>query len=156
MGISTPINSNKIICHLHAQEPISQVSLDPIKLAINTNHPWRYSTIHPWFTTGHGIRGYHLLGCPKCPIAPHKSLVNMAWWKGNCRRTGDGSLGQQRTMEGNIRISCFQNLLPQPFYTIAFPALCLIINRSRTAPRGKSAGPDAVFPSLLETNFTFF
>lgn len=37
MGIPTPINANKIIPHLHAQEPISQVSLDSVKVAINTN-----------------------------------------------------------------------------------------------------------------------
>lgn len=37
LGIPTPINANKIIPHLHAQEPISQVSLDSVKVAININ-----------------------------------------------------------------------------------------------------------------------
>lgn len=42
MGIPTPVNANKIIPHqiiphLHAQEPISQVSLDSVKVAININ-----------------------------------------------------------------------------------------------------------------------
>lgn len=43
-----------------------------------------------------------------------------------------------------------------PFHTLAFPDLYLTISWSRAAPGAKAAGPDAAFPSLLETNSTFF
>lgn len=37
MGIPTPTNASRIIPHLHAQGPISQVNLNSVKVAINTN-----------------------------------------------------------------------------------------------------------------------
>lgn len=43
MDISTSLNTNKIIhphTHLYVQWPISQVSLNSVKLAFNTNHHW--------------------------------------------------------------------------------------------------------------------
>lgn len=95
MGIPTPINANKIIPHqiiphLHAQEPISQVSLDSVKVAINTNNHWGYSIIPSMV-----YLGSHPSAFTRCSTTLHKSLVSMAVWKGNCHRTGDRSLGKQ-------------------------------------------------------------
>ncbi|EDL39779.1 mCG1047773 [Mus musculus] len=38
MGPPTAVHLIKIILHGHAEKSISQVILDPVKLAINTNH----------------------------------------------------------------------------------------------------------------------